>query len=542
MSDLNDIVQVTINRETQSVARSSFGTPAIISEFSSGKTTVTFDRYREYASLTEMTTDGWLVSDPEYKMAQIYFSQNPKVEKVVIGRKDSTDADWATALTAIQSATQDWYTINAVGYTERKVVFDADFVTSNSIVFTINGTAVTAVPYNTSHSQTMTDIKTQIESDITNSAVTIESFDGDTRTLTIKVDGKAPTASVVVTGGASQPTASITNSSTKTVMSADYVASNSIVYTVNGTAVTAVPFNTNQSTTMDDLKTQIETDITDAVVTIDTTDANTRTLYIDINGALATVSVAVTAGASQPTATVSTNITDVYKEISAWTETQKKIFFFSTGLIDLISTSTDDIASFMESLNYDRTSVLYHPNSQGASSPAWFESGWPGECLPYDPGSQTWAYKTIAGVASYNLTTTERNNVLGKDANIYTSIASVDVTQDGTVASGEYIDIIRGLDKLESRLQEEIYTNLVNKRKISFDDSGIQIIGGLVESVCNEMANEGLLVASSIVVTVPDAVDVSSTDKSNRNLPDVKFTATLQGAIHKVEIAGTVTV
>jgi hypothetical protein len=543
MSDLNDIVQVTIDRQTQAVARASFGTPSIISEFSTGKTTVAFERHRYYASLTEMTTDGWLTTDPEYKAAQLYFSQNPKVTKVMVGRKDSGDADWATALTTIQAATQDWYQLMAIGYDERKVVFDGDFVASNSIVFTINGTAVTAVPFNTSQTQTMTDIKAQIEADITGSAVTIEVADVDERTLTIKVDGKAPTVSVAITGGAAQANSSITNSTTKAVFSADFVASNSIVFTINDVAVTAVPFNTSQTQTMTDLKVQIEADITDAIVTIDNTDANTRTLLIDIDGKVATTSVAITGGASQPTVVITTNITDAYAEIAAWTETQKKIFMFSSALSDIIAAeTTNNIASVMKGFNYDRTAVLYHPSSQGELVPNWFEAAWPGECLPFDPGSQTWAYKTLSGVNSYNLTTTQANNALGKNANIYNEIAGVDVTRFGTVASGEYIDIIRGLDKLESRLQEEIFTNLVNTRKIPFDDDGIQIIAGITQQVLIEMANDGLLVETSIVVTKPKASAVSSTDKANRNLPDIKFTATLQGAIHTVVIEGVVTV
>jgi len=145
MSDLNNIVSVTISRETQSVARASFGVFAIISEFSTTKTTAVFDRFRTYASLTEMTNDGWLTTDPEYKAAQLVFTQNPKVENILIGRKDTADADWSNALTAIQVATPDWYGLMIIGYEDAKLVWGADFVTSNSIAITVNGTAVTPV-------------------------------------------------------------------------------------------------------------------------------------------------------------------------------------------------------------------------------------------------------------------------------------------------------------------------------------------------------------------------------------------------------------
>ena len=50
----------------------------------------------------------------------------------------------------------------------------------------------------------------------------------------------------------------------------------------------------------------------------------------------------------------------------------------------------------------------------------------------------------------------------------------------------------------------------------------------------------GIIVASTIIVTVPAIEDVSVLDKANRILREVKFSAQLQGAIHKVYIEGSV--
>jgi len=389
----------------------------------------------------------------------------------------------------------------------------------------------------------MADLKTQIEADVTGAAVTITTDDPDTRTLLVKVAGKAANSiSAIVTLGASQASSISTVSTTKIVFSVDFITGNSIVVTINGTAVTAVLFNTNHDTTMADLKTQIETDITTSIVTLDASDGDTRTLLIDLDDDAAAVSAVVTGGASQPTNLVSTNLTDVYKETAAWTETEKKIFFYSSSLIDIKGTGSLDIASFMKAQNYDRTTSIYHIASQGDSIPAWMESAWAGETFPFDPGSQTWGFKTLAGVASYGLTSAERTNILGKNAAIYTSTAGVDNTEQGKVASGEWIDIIRGLDQVESRLQEAVFTELVTSRKVPFTDGGISVMAGIVEGVLKEAARDGILVDESIVVTKPLAADVPSADKINRLLPDINFTATLQGAIQEVEINGVVTV
>lgn len=447
MSELNDIIQVVISRETQAISITSFGTAAIISEFLTSKTTPAFDRYREYASTDEMVAEGWLTTDPEYKAANILFSQSPKVDKVLIGRIDKDDASLTAGLTAIQIASADWYAWDIVATASGKIVFNADFVSLNEIIVTVNGTAVTMVPFNTDHDTTMNDIITQIEADIANSTVIL-----------------------------------------------------------------------------------------------DPDDVNNRTLLIEVFGGITALEAVVTLGASQPIAAVTFDISADVKECAAWNETQKKIFFYASsedGILD--AGSTTDLVYLMKNLAYDRTVSIYHPDSQEGSTPSWIEAGIPGEALPFDPGSQTWAYKTISGVVSYGLTSSQRAAALGKNCNIYTVTAGVNVTEEGKVASGEYIDIIRGLDWLESTLQTNVFANLVNKRKIPFTDEGAATVETAVKAALSEGV-ENTLIAPGFIVTMPKIADVSAANKLARNLPDVKFTAILQGAIHSVEIDGTVTV
>jgi hypothetical protein len=450
MSSLNNIVSVSISRETTAVAQASFDVFGIIAEFNTSKTTVEFERYREYASLTEMTEDGWASTDEVYIAANKVFSQNPKVEKIMVGRKDSGDASWAEALAAVQAASQNWYVFCIIASHAATVVFDADFVALNQIDITINGTSVTTVTY-----------------------------------------------------------------------------------------------TTDQATTMDAIATQIESDITGATATVDTSDTDTRTLIVEVFGesGIDSMSVAVTLGASQPTASITYVNEDDYKAVAAWTETMKKIFIYSSSSSAIKNpASTSDLAYFMKNLAYDRTISCYHTASQGDTDPDFFESGWPGECLPYDPGEQTWCFKTISGVSPYSLTSSERTAILNKNCNIYTTTAGVNITESGVVASGEYIDVMRGIDWLQARLQEEVFTNLVNERKIPLTDEGITIIVGIAQGVLEEVANQGVLVLESIEVTAPKVADISTADKLARILPDVNFSATLQGAIHKVEINGVITV
>lgn len=56
-----------------------------------------------------MTTDGFSNTDPEYKAAQLYFSQQPSPSKLVVGEKLSTDSIAVEAINACRQANTDWY-------------------------------------------------------------------------------------------------------------------------------------------------------------------------------------------------------------------------------------------------------------------------------------------------------------------------------------------------------------------------------------------------------------------------------------------------
>jgi hypothetical protein len=543
-SSLDSIVQVTISRDTVSVTEAGFGTYAILSEFDKSKTATDLERYRFYASLTEMESDNFSAGEPEYDAAQKVFSQNPKLSRIMIGRKDSTDASWTAAANAIQEAQKDWYSFMVVGYNATKAVFDSDFVTSNSIVLTVDGTAVSAVPFNTNQATTMADIKSTAEAEITNLSITIETTkDTDNRTLIFKKKGKSISSlSIVVTGGASQPVASITRNTTKVVFAADLITGNSVTFTINNEQGTAIPFNTNHATTMADIKTQIETDVADAVVTIDGSDANTRTLLIDLNNDNADVSVVISGGTTQTTATVTTDITDVYVELAAWVATQKKIFFYSSSMNGILGSGTTDVASIIKATNNDRVVSCYHSESQGDATPEYFEAAWPGMLLPKKPGSITWMFKTPKVLTADELESSEETNALGKFCNIFVTVAGVDITKNGYVADGTYIDERRGLDQLQAWLQEGVFALLASVDKVSYTDEGIGLIVAEMEKVFERASTQGILVAGSSDITIPLASSASSTQKQNRIAPDIPFTSTLQGAIHNVNITGVVSV
>lgn len=223
-------------------------------------------------------------------------------------------------------------------------------------------------------------------------------------------------------------------------------------------------------------------------------------------------------------------------ELATWTQSRVKI----AGLVSADADITDpldnaDIASSLKSAGFDRSFLIY--KSDGSSSFA--EGAWLGLQLPKNPGSTNWSYQTLAGVNVDNLTISQSNAVLDKNANIYTEIAGLNLTQNGKMSGNEWIDIIRGSDWIQARIKEDVFSQLVNSEKIPYTDAGIQQIVSAVRNVLRQATTNGILAADpEFEVNAPLAANVSMVDKGNRVLPDVFFTGTLAGAINKTIIQG----
>lgn len=233
----------------------------------------------------------------------------------------------------------------------------------------------------------------------------------------------------------------------------------------------------------------------------------------------------------------------VVQAIAGWTEARTKIFGTASDEADIIDvaagTDVTSIAAVLNQLGYVRTFVVYHDDADSD----YPECAWFGRVLPTQPGSVTWKFKTLASIAYSDLTTTESNNARNKKANTYEYIGGVGVTREGTMAQGEFIDIIRGIDWLTARIQEFVYALLVNSDKVPYTDAGIASVEAEVRRALDlGVSNNFIADDPQYTVSVPKAADVSPANKAARLLQDVSFQATLAGAIHAVEITGTVSV
>jgi hypothetical protein len=226
------------------------------------------------------------------------------------------------------------------------------------------------------------------------------------------------------------------------------------------------------------------------------------------------------------------------RQAAVYIETVQKIFACASSDANILTSSTTDIASQLKAKNYVRTFLIY-----SATPSAGPDAAWVGRVLPTGVGAASWKFKTLVGIVADNLTSTQIANAQGKNCNVYVTVGGLDITTEGVVASGEYIDVTRILDWLPSTMEAAVYSILINSDKLPYTNKGIAGVENAVRKTLQEGIDNGSLASNPApVVSVPDILDVSSADKASRTLNGVAFTATLAGAIHKVTINGFVSV
>lgn len=224
--------------------------------------------------------------------------------------------------------------------------------------------------------------------------------------------------------------------------------------------------------------------------------------------------------------------------LAASIQPRHKIYLTSTADPVTITTGTTDPASLLKAGSYSRTAIIYLPTADTE----YPEAAWVGSQLPRTPGSNDWDFKRATLVTVSVLTDTQRANLRSKNANMYTTVAGVNIFQDGNMSTGvsDAIDIIIGIDWTYARMQEAIYSRLVNLLKVPYTRNGFLIIESEMRSVLAQGQANGLY-DSGWTVTSPDPLTIAANQRIQRIAGDFLFTARLQGSVRVVTIVGTVT-
>ena len=220
---------------------------------------------------------------------------------------------------------------------------------------------------------------------------------------------------------------------------------------------------------------------------------------------------------------------------AAWALANEKLF--GAMSIDTDNeTLSDGVAYDLQQLTNHRAYVLVSRDSNGQG-----HAGIMGRQFAKTPGSSTWAHKAISGQTPDAWTATEFANLRANGAMVYVTDQGINHTYDGAACSGRFLDITRGVDWLKARIREAVLAQIVNVEKIPYTQQGIGVVEAAIYGVLTLAQSNGLI-TSGWTVTSPALEDISTANKAGRILPDIKFSATLAGAIHTVTVDGTIVV
>lgn len=453
MSTINEIVNVSITRETQAVSQTGFGILNVLGKNLNSGNRIEYFSTDDLAALSAMLSGGSAAE--EYIAALSVAAQIPKPTQIAISQRIAL-----------------------------KILTDDDGTyTAGSFKFTINGGTEQTVTYTVDKTTTMTAVAAAMQA-LTEIATAVYSSGAHTITITpavgyvvgVEVDISGITgtmASIVITSGAT---------------SEDHVD-----------ALDAILLEDNDWY---------------GLVIIDRTAANVE-------------------------------------DVAAWAEANTKLFSTASADPNIInqtlSADTTSIAALFKLSSLDRTLVIYHPDA----ATTYPDAGYLGGLLARTPGSYTGMFKAIKGATVTNLTSTQSKNALDKNCNVHQLIGGVNMVRNGTVASGEYIDVIHFIDWFDARMTEGIFGLLARSAKVPYTPEGLVAIQGEMEKVGTAGIDAGGLSKTrydddnvqvgGFYSIMPVFDDISVNDKAARLLQSVRFVAYLAGAIHKVVINGTIT-
>lgn len=555
MGKISEIVVVSITRESMNITQAGFGTVLILVE-----STALGNRVEAFSDTSSLLTDDRFgTGNIAYLASLALMGQDKKPEQFKVGCKGTTNRNCTQHIIFDAVATAGTFTITYNGETTSALAYNANAATIEAAIEllpSISSVTVTqivaatewTVEFDGADANTMFEFFTVDITGLTGpTEVTIEFGDqvswpagalggGETVTFTITVDGVAAT-----TGSIAVATWSAT-----VIQTALEALSN--VGTGNITVEEIVTDKTYMVRYVNDLygKTCL------AAATASVGGAATVTSWYQgqANESWATALTACLAedpdwyALTTPDLYAAADYSDQLALAAAIEAEEFKIYSIKSGDSAIITTdyssTPSDIAEGLKAYDYDKSFVTYQKSTKGLTE--FPDCAILGRMLTRTPGSSTYKFKTLSGVtAEDNLTTTQKGYLTNKNCNWNETIGGVKIYREGTVGSGEFIDIIVGIDYMSVRMGELIYAKLAASEKVPYTSAGIAIIESLVRTALKLYGvDPGIIDPATILVEVPDVSDVSALDKAARILRNVKFTAQLQGAIHKLYVDGKV--
>lgn len=219
-------------------------------------------------------------------------------------------------------------------------------------------------------------------------------------------------------------------------------------------------------------------------------------------------------------------------ELAKYVETQEMLGCFYTSNPLTIAVDGTDLASQIQALNLSHSFVWYHSNKRLDMA---FISRFLGEKI----GMVSAKHLVLAGIEASDLSTTEMQNLLDKDCNVYDRERKKYIfTKQGTTASGEHIKSKAGEIFISVTCIEALYELQLNNSVLSFNSIDLKRVASTLMFRLKIAQNQKIIaeddpeLGSSILMTLNPLraeskleVSIKYLDAGMMKFIDINFTA-----------------
>lgn len=225
-------------------------------------------------------------------------------------------------------------------------------------------------------------------------------------------------------------------------------------------------------------------------------------------------------------------------EISNWAENNDRAFMATNEISETVA----DMETFLNGITNERTYFIAMENTaeseDNLDNPV--DAGIAGVAASFFPGSINFKWQ-VMDLTPSDFSQSDVDTIETAGGAVFVNAKGRNVTSAGTSTDPAlFVDIPIIQLWLKDTLEQLIVNMLSDaEQKVGFDAAGILQVEDKIQEAFERGAEEGLFVIEEVVVDTPDPDDITSTDRADRVLTDVSFSARLVGAINEITVEGT---